>query len=362
MKIFITGTRGIPNILGGVETHCEHLFPLIAENSNYNITLVRRSSYIQDSNKIQQYKGIKLVDIFSPRQKSIEAIVHTFLAIIYARLKGARIIHIHAIGPAILTPFARLLGLKVVFTHHGADYNRQKWGKIAKWILKTGEKWGCTYANHCIVISQTIQHDIQKFNPKRISLIPNGVTIPHKSLQTDYVESLNLEPQKYIILVGRFVPEKGFHDMLQAYVSLQSKYKLVFVGDADHESEYSKQIKEDAKKQGVILTGFIKGEKLHQIFSHAGLFVMPSYHEGLPIALLEAMSYNLPVVVSNISANTEIDLPKSSFFEVGNIQDLSEKINYMLTVNQHVDYSVLLQEKYNWHNIAHQTKQVYNAL
>jgi glycosyltransferase involved in cell wall biosynthesis len=362
MKILITGTRGIPNILGGVETHCEHLFPLIAENSNYNITLVRRSSYIQDSNKIQQYKGITLVDIFSPRQKSVEAIVHTFLAIIYARLKGAHIIHIHAIGPAILTPFARLLRLKVVFTHHGADYNRQKWGKIAKWILKTGEKWGVKYANHCIVISQTIYNDIQKFNPKRVSLIPNGVTIPEKTLQTHYIESLGLQPQKYMIVVGRFVPEKGFHDMLQAYISLQTDYKLVFVGDADHESEYSKHIKIDAKKHGVVLTGFIKGEKLHQIFSHAGIFVMPSYHEGLPIALLEAMSYNLPVVVSNISANTEIELPKSSFFEVGNIHDLSEKISQTLSDKQQIDYSHILTRKYNWHNIARETIQVYSQL
>ncbi|HON53691.1 MAG TPA: DUF1972 domain-containing protein, partial [Bacteroidales bacterium] len=87
MKIFVTGTRGIPNILGGVETHCEHLFPLIADNNTFNITLIRRSSYIQDSNKIQQYKGITLVDIFSPRKKSIEAIVHTCLAITYARIK-----------------------------------------------------------------------------------------------------------------------------------------------------------------------------------------------------------------------------------------------------------------------------------
>ncbi len=362
MKILITGTRGIPNILGGVETHCEHLYPIIAKEKDFDITLVRRSAYVTENNKIEEYKNIRIVDIYSPKKKSLEAIIHTFFAIVYARCKGVSIVHIHAIGPAILAPFARLLRLKVVFTHHGADYNRQKWGKIAKWILKTGEKWGCKFANHCIVISQTIQRDIQKFNPKRISLIPNGVIIPQKSLQTDYIESLGLQPQKYMILVGRFVPEKGFHDMVQAYSNIKTDYKLVFVGDTDHESEYSKHIKADAKKHGIVLTGFIKGEKLHQIFSHAGLFVMPSYHEGLPIALLEAMSYNLPVVVSDISANTEIELPKSSFFEVGNIQDLSEKINYMLTLNQHVDYSVLLQEKYNWHKIAHETMQVYNAL
>ena len=131
MKVFVTGTRGLPKIQGGVETHCEALYPRLIKRG-VNITLSRRSAYVTDVNRMKAYRGIEIVDIFSPKQKSIEAIVHTLLAILYAKLKGFKFIHIHAIGPSLVIPFARLLGLKVVMTHHGPDYDRQKWGKVAK--------------------------------------------------------------------------------------------------------------------------------------------------------------------------------------------------------------------------------------
>ena len=137
MKIVVTGTRGIPGIQGGVETHCQELYPRIAA-MGHDVTVIRRTPYVSDCNK--EYSGVRLVDVYAPRKKSFEAIVHTFLAIIKARRMNADILHIHAIGPAIMVPFARMLGLKVVMTNHGPDYDRQKWGRMAKAILKTGER------------------------------------------------------------------------------------------------------------------------------------------------------------------------------------------------------------------------------
>ena len=137
MKVVVTGTRGIPNILGGVETHCEELFPRIAQKG-IDITIIRRKSYVHDS--LQEYQGVKLTDVKTPKKKSFEAIIHTFKAILKAKSLHADIVHIHAIGPALLTPLARLLGMKVVFTHHGPDYDRDKWGKAAKVMLKAGER------------------------------------------------------------------------------------------------------------------------------------------------------------------------------------------------------------------------------
>jgi len=126
----------------------------------------------------------------------------------------------------------------------------------------------------------------------------------------------------------------------------------VLVGDADHESDYSKALKIKAENNGVILTGFIKGEKLNQIFTHAKLFVLPSYHEGLPISLLEAMSYNLDILVSDISANKEVTLVSSDYFEVGNIKDLTKSLKRKLSDNNKRDFSSILKEKYNWDKIA----------
>ena len=155
VKIVVTGTRGIPNIMGGVETHCEELFPLIS-NMGYDTTIIRRSNYVKD--ELPEWKGVKLVNVQSPKKKSFEAIIHTFRAINRAKKLGADILHIHAIGPAMLFPYAKLRGLKVVFTHHGPDYDRDKWGLLAKTMLKFGEMMGCKFADHVIVISEVIKN------------------------------------------------------------------------------------------------------------------------------------------------------------------------------------------------------------
>ena len=301
IKIIVTGTRGIPDILGGVETHCEELYPRLA-NNKYTITIVRRSCYITDNIRIDNYKGISLKDIYAPRKKSLEAIVHTFLAILYAKKSHADILHIHAIGPSLLIPFARILGLKVVMTHHGPDYDRQKWGHLAKWMLRTGERMSAKYANEIIVISSVIDNILrEKYGRNDTHLIFNGVTLPKKSQSTCYIDQLGLTTHKYILAMGRFVEEKGFDLLIRAFSALkQNKYKLVIAGDADHPSAYSENLKRQALEEHVILTGFIKGEKLNEIMSNAALFILPSFHEGLGLVLMEADIQGVPVVATDI--------------------------------------------------------------
>lgn len=362
MKVFVTGTRGIPNIIGGVETHCEELFPLVARRE-YKITLARRSAYVMPDNVLSIFNGVYLVDIFSPKTKSFEAIIHSFLAIVYAKRKHFDVIHIHAIGPSLVIPIARFLGLKVIMTHHGPDYDRQKWGLLAKASLKLGEWCAAKFANEIIVISETINQILKtKYNRHNAWLIPNGVKLPVLALSDEYIKSLGLLKGQYIIAVGRFVPEKGFHDLIDAYLRCKLTQKLVLVGEADHESEYSQSLKDKARKNNVVLTGFIKGDKLNEIFTHAALFVMPSYHEGLPIALLEAMSYNLKVLVSDIPANLEVKLRKQSYFNVGDVDDLAFCLTERLNSSEESNYTDLIRTKYNWETIAKMTIQVYNKL
>ena len=261
-----------------------------------------------------------------------------------------------------MVPFARILGLKVVMTHHGPDYDRQKWGKLAKYILKLGEKWGIKYANEVIVISDVInQIIIDKYHRQDAHLIFNGVNIPTKTQTINYLQFLNLEPQKYILAMGRFVEEKGFDLLINAFSKLnQSEYKLVIAGDADHQTEYSINLKRLAKDKNIILTGFIKGDKLNEIFSHASLFILPSYHEGLPITLLEAMSYNLDVLVSDIPANRLPELNPNDFFIPGSQEELSKKIKLKLkNINFNREYNL---SSYQWRNIAKQTNSVYKKI
>lgn len=409
MKIVVTGTRGIPNVMGGVETHCEELFPRIAAMGE-DVTVIRRKSYVNDG--LKEWKGVKLVDIETPKKKSFEAIIHTYRAINMAKKLGADILHIHAIGPALLTPYAKMLGMKVVFTHHGPDYDRDKWGKAAKMVLKMGERMGCMFADDVIVISDVIRNLIkEKYGrTKNVHLIYNGVSKPEICDYPEYFEELGIKKGRYILGMCRFVPEKNLHHLVEAFNIIKNEelrikkegsvqaneelrikkqgsaqadeelkikkqdsaqadeelkgkdggdddIKLVLAGDTDFEDDYSRGLKEMARKNGVVLTGFVKGRKLHSLLTNCMCYCLPSSHEGLPIALLEAMSYGVKVIVSDIPANLEVGLPQNDYFHVGNVNELAKKLNEVITHPvEHIEYDMT---KYDWDKIAREVKEVY---
>lgn len=362
MKIMVMGTRGIPDIPGGVETHCEHLYPRMLKDGENSITVICRSSYIEDRLR-KEYKGIKLKNIYSPKSKSFEAIVHSFLSVMHAAFTRPDVVHIHAIGPNLVAGLARLFGLKVVMTHHGPDYKRMKWNGLAKFFLKTGEWMGVKFTNKVIVISEEIkEHVADTYSRTDCILIPNGVDKSVISTHTDYLADLGVSKDQYIFTLGRFVPEKGFDYLIRAYSQsvISKKYKLVIAGDADHESEYSLELKVLAKENNVVLTGFVKGEKLKQLFSNAALFVLPSFYEGLPIALLEAMSYGLPIIASDIAANTQVNLPKDCYFKVGNEMMLMYALDSVkLGEHERFEYEMT---QYDWDVIADKTLDVYKSI
>lgn len=365
MKIVVTGTRGIPNIMGGVETHCEELFPRIAAKG-YDVTVIRRKSYVHDT--LSEWNGVRLVDVETPKKKSFEAIIHTFRAINKAKHLGADVLHIHAIGPALLVPYAKMLGLKVVFTHHGPDYDRDKWGFAAKTMLKLGESMGCRFADHVIVISDVIKNLIAQRcgRTENVHLIYNGVPEPEICDYPEYFEELGIVKEKYILGMCRFVPEKHLHDLVDAYVKLKSEHRvpedvrLVLAGDTDFEDDYSKELKQKARKNEVVLTGFIRGKKLHSLLTNALCYSLPSSHEGLPIALLEAMSYCLPVITSAIPANLEVGLEYSCYHEVGDVEALTNKLETICKQPlQRINYDM---SKYDWDVIAQQVTEIYHSL
>ena len=360
-KIVVTGTRGVPNIQGGVETHCRELYPRIAQKG-FDVTIIRRKSYVTDT--LETYEGVHLYDLRSIRKKAFEALFHTFQAIWVARWKlHADMLHIHSVGPAIWTPFARMLGLKVVFTHHGPDYNRDKWGRIAKAALRFGERMGSRFAHEVVVISDVINDIIRrKYGRTDAHLIYNGVSEPVVIEDTAYLDSLQIASKKYVFAMGRFVPEKNFHLLIEAFSRIEhSGYRLVIAGDSDVADAYSKRLKSLAEEKGVILTGFIKGEPLYTLLTHAALFVLPSSHEGLPIALLEAMSYGLPILTSDIPANLAVGLPSSCYFHYDNnaIENLTSSLQQKLLAPTLPLYDL---SAYNWNHIATQTASIYQNL
>lgn len=370
MKIIVLGTRGFPNIQGGIEKHCEELYPRLAA-LGCDVTVIGRAPYTGPTP--YKHQGVAILPLACLKNKFLETFLHTFLGVLIAKQLKGDILHIHAIGPSLFVPLARMLGMKVVMTHHGPDYERKKWNrvKLAKLILKLGEKWGALYANKVIVITNYIAETLRRNFGCVAAVIPNGVVVSRRSSEIEILKRFHLDQGKYILTVGRFVPEKGFIELVESfhkfYSNEQGMCKLVIVGDADHEDEYSRELKKiSGDTPRVVLTGFQSGKSLQELYSHAGLFVLPSFHEGLPIVLLEALSYGSSCLVSDIPANREVNLEEERYFKPGDIDGMARKIREFVdqppTEEQRKQRIQQIMIKYNWTKIARKTLHVYETV
>ena len=356
MNVFVFGTRGFPNIQGGVEEHCENLYSEIG-SEQFQVTVFRRKPYV--SQLSVENRNISFIDLPSSELPGFETLFHSSICTIICLIKRPDIIHIHNIGPGIFIPILKIFRLKVVLTYHSPNYEHDKWSLLVKKLLKFAEFVSIAFSDAVIFVSKFQKEKLKQ--KKKYIQINNGVNPPKASDDDNYIRTLGLRKRKYLFALGRFVEEKGFDLLIHAFKKTKfNDLKLVIAGDADQETAYSKQLKLLANSQEVILPGFIKGEKLHQLFKYSRLFVLPSYHEGLPISLLEAMSYNLPVLVSDIPANKQIALPENNYFISGNEKSLNNRLKQRLNqIFEPADYDMT---PYDWSKVAIQTKNVYNKV
>lgn len=364
MRVGVIGTRGFPEIQGGLETHCMELYTRAANLGDIKITIYRRKPYISSKNKNVKYQNIRFIDFYVPKSKNLETFIHSLFATIHALFQRFDIVHFHNTGPGFFIPLLRMSGTKIVFTYHNISYTQKKWGRFAKFFLTLSEKVSLKNSDFVIFISEILKSEmLNKYPLHNLRVIPNGVNISKKLSESDFIESLGLIKNKYIIGVGRFLEEKGFDYLIRAFRKANANgYRLVLVGDTDYPTVYSDKLKSFAKDNNVVLTGFIKGDKLKQIYSFAKLFVISSFSEGLPIALLEAMSFNVDVLASNIPANLQIGLENTDYFNVGDENDLKDKILAKISVKRDRNYIDHLTAKFNWDKIAEETYTIYKKL
>lgn len=326
LRVMMLGLRGFPNVQGGVETHAEQLCPRLKE-LGCDVEVIVRSSYMPPD-RGDEWHGVRYMRVWCPRISGLETLVHSFLGVLVAAWQRPDVLHIQAIGPALMVPLARLLGLHVVVTHHGPDYEREKWGALARLALQAGEAWGMRFSNGRIVISRTIRKLVRDKYGLSSVLIPNGIALPEAPSSTSALQKFGLAPGRYVLMVGRLVPEKRHMDLIQAFADAAlDGWKLVLVGTAEHADAYTAMVAARAEAtNGVVMTGFQCGLALQELYAHAGLFVLPSSHEGLPIALMEALSFGLPVVASDIPAHLEIRLDDAHYFHLGDVSALAERL------------------------------------
>jgi len=365
-EIYTFGFRGFPDVQGGVETHVEKLAPQLVR-MGHRVTACVRSPYVAKKGS-REWKGVRLLRLWTVRSTYLEALLHSLICALVAGFRRPQVVHIQGIGPALVTPVLRLLGLRVIVTHHGEDYNREKWGWAARTVLRLGEALGMRFAHKRIAISRSIEKLIADKYGKSCEVIPNGVVFADPPSQTDKVIELGLEPGRYVLTVGRIVPEKRQMDLLRAFSDAGlSGWKLAIVGRIDHKNKYADFLaSEAALGENIVMAGFQNGEPLRQLYAHAGLFVLPSSHEGLPIVLLEALSYGLPVLVSDIPSNLEVVADPARVFPMGNIAELSGKIRVLTALKLGAAEREALRRdcvrRYDWTEIAQRTSAVYDEL
>jgi glycosyltransferase involved in cell wall biosynthesis len=305
MRIGMIGQKGLPATYGGIEHHVEQIAQRLAARGHH-VTVFSRRSYSQHADGL--YRGIDLRTTPTIASKHLDALVHSATSTAVAVASGCDVIHFHAIGPGLVAPAAKAASHAVIVqTIHGLDFERAKWGRAASAVLKSAHWISGHVPDRTVVVSKTLQEHYRETFGRASTYIPNGVT--HRSPVADSIirERFGLSPGDYLLSVGRLVPEKGLDLMLQAYRDVPGDRKLVIVGDSSFTDGYTRLLHQlAAQDPRVVFTGYLYGDALAAMYQHAGLFVLPSLVEGLPLTLLEAVSSGLPVVASDIGPHIEV--------------------------------------------------------
>lgn len=367
LRVLVLGLRGVVDVQGGIETHARRLYPLLAR-LGCDVEVVQRSPYYPPERRRATWRGLKLTYLWSPRTPIVETAVHTLLGVLYAAYKRPDVLHLHAVGPGLLAPLARLFGLRVVITHHGADYEREKWGPFAKALLRTGERLGIAFAHRPIVVSPVLKEAVQARYGIGATWISNGAPLAAQS-STRILRLFGLAPRRYVLCVARLDPGKRQHDLIAAFQAARPPgFKLAIVGELVRGDRYCERIAAlAAQDPTIVLTGYQSGIALHWLYSQAALFVLPSAGEGHPIALLEAAVYEVPLLASAIPANLALPLPRNRYFPVGDTVALAEQLKVMTRdsaalADERRALHAAVREQYSWRKAAELTSGVYRRV
>lgn len=369
MKIAFIGQKGVPATWGGVEAHAEHLSHQLG-SFGHEVLVYARSHYVtQSAADLFMKENPHVRVIFTPtvESKYFDAIVHTFTSTIHALFSGVSVFHYHSVGPSLLSWIPRIFRprARVISTFHSPDRLHQKWGWFARMILTFGEKASVKFAHTTITVSRELQTYAYETYKASTVYIPNGVADVQHLRPSMITAEYGLQGNDYILMVSRLIRHKGAHFLIEAFQNLDTKKKLVIVGDSSYTDDYVKELHAlAAGDDRIIFTGFQTGQMLEELFSNASLYVQPSESEGLSISLLEAASYGRVVLASDIPSNTQIVLDRGFLFENTNVKDLTEQMRMILldesaTIEAGKELRAYVMEKYHWKSIADATSDVY---
>jgi glycosyltransferase involved in cell wall biosynthesis len=375
LDIAMIGQKGLPATFGGIERHVEEIGWRLAARG-HRVRVYCRNSYGEFGGA--EYRGMDLKVVPTVASKHLDAIVASATSTGMAMAARSDIVHFHALGPGLMAPLPRYLSRAgVVLTVHGLDHQRGKWGRGAQALLGTAHWMSGRVPKRTIVVSRDLQQHYRTEYGRSAAYIPNGVDDPPVLPARRIVCELGLEPGRYALFVGRLVPEKAPDQLVRAFRDVPGDRKLVIVGDSSFSQEYTDSLKEMARQDPrVVFTGFAFGDLLSELYRHAGVFVQPSLLEGLPITLLEAASYGVPVIASDIAPHLEVMGPVSGpgrrTFPTGDLGALTQALTAALDGTVDPESAAYRAERdgaedlrkevlagYNWEDATDQLERLY---
>jgi glycosyltransferase involved in cell wall biosynthesis len=374
MKIVMIGQKGVPNIFGGVETHVTELSTRLVR-MGHTVTAYARTWYTPRGTKL--FNGIRVVRLPSIKTKTLDAFSHTFFSSLHACFfVRPDVYHYHGVGQALLSFIPRILAprARVVVTFHAIDRFHEKWNYFARLILHIGEYAAVTFPHETIVVSKVLRAYVKDTYGVTATYIPNGITPRRAAADPILLKPFGLEPFGYVSMVSRLVRHKGAHTLIKAWKKARkdkpeafANLKLALVGDSAFTDSYVRELKDMAKgDDSIVFTGYQRGETLEALFMGSRFIVHPSVSEGLPIAVLEAMSYGKAVIASSIPENMEAIGDHGIPFKPNDVNDLAKKMVELVAdpmkaasmghVARHY-----VEDNFNWNGIAEKTVRIYEA-
>lgn len=360
MRIAMIGQKGIPATYGGIERHVEEIAVRLVERG-HEVDVFSRFYY---SHQRGLYRGVRIRRLPSWNTKHLDAISHCALSTLEALFRRYDVVHYHALGPSVFARVPRFFGRKTVVTVHGLDWERGKWGRAASWFLRSCETPAIRFPDRTIVVSKSLREYFRKKHGAETVMIPNGAN-PGVFRPINKLKRYGLDRERYILFVGRLVPEKGCHHLLEAFCQLDTDARLVLAGGSSFSDGYVDTLmKIRGADERVVMLGYVYGDVLDELWSNAYFVVQPSVLEGLSISLIEAISHGKCVLASDIPENLEVVEDCAVTFQTRDVNDLRGKMRHLLDQPEMVaDVAERCrrhaERHYSWNRIVEATEAVY---
>ena len=371
LNICMLGHKRIPSREGGIEIVVEELSTRMVAAGHQVTCLNRSGKHVSGeaftTEEIQEHKGVRIKTVLTLDKKGLAAMTASVTGALVAAFGKYDVVHFHAEGPCAMLWLPKLFGKRCVATIHGLDHQRAKWGKFARTYIMLGEKCAAKLADEIVVLSKGVQQYFEDTYGRKTVFIPNGVTKPEIREAQEIAEKFQLQKNEYILFLGRLVPEKGIHYLIEAYQNLKTDKKLVIAGGISDTGEYGEELRKLASNNpNIFFTGFVQGRMLEELYSNAYLYILPSDLEGMPLSLLEAMSYGNCCVTSDIEECAAVMENFGVTFPKSDVPALTEVLQRLCddpqTVAQYQQQAAdYITEKYNWDDVTVRTLDIYRG-